>query len=78
MKITRKTNMNEILMKRPELAGLFLSSGMGCMGCPMAQLETVEDGCRAHGMRDKDIDNLIDRLNKEEDEKKNKKGVKKK
>ena len=64
MKITRKTNMNELLMKKPELAGMLLSSGMGCIGCPMAQMETIEDGCRAHGMSDKEIDKLIGRLNK--------------
>ena len=56
--------MNELLMKKPELAGMLLSSGMGCIGCPMAQMETIEDGCRAHGMSDKEIDKLIGRLNK--------------
>jgi len=63
MKITKKTNINELLTKRPELAGFLLSSGMGCMGCPIAQVETLEDGCRAHGMSPKDIDKFIDRLN---------------
>ena len=63
MKITKKTNLNELVMKRPELAGLLLSSGMGCIGCPMAHMETIEQGCKAHGMNDKEIDKLIERLN---------------
>ena len=62
--------MNELLMKKPELAGMLLSSGMGCIGCPMAQMETIEDGCRAHGMSDKDIDRFIERLNDERGKKK--------
>ncbi len=70
MKITKKTKMNDLLMKRPELAGLLLSSGMGCVGCPMAQMETIEDGCKAHGMNSKEIDKFIERLNKEEGKKK--------
>lgn len=70
MKITKKTQMNDLLMKRPELAGLLLSSGMGCVGCPMAQMETIEDGCKAHGMNSKEIDKFIERLNKEEVKKK--------
>lgn len=80
LKITRETNMQALLFHKPELAGMLLSSGMGCMGCPMAQMETIEDGCRAHGMNDKEIDKLIERLNKEEEIKdKNKgKGVKRK
>ncbi len=64
-KITRETNMNQLLMERPELAGMLLSSGMGCMGCPMAQMETLEDGMRAHGMTPKEIDNLIEKMNEE-------------
>ena len=66
IKITRETNMQALLFHKPELAGMLLSSGMGCMGCPMAQMETIEEGCRAHGMNDKEIDELIERLNKEE------------
>jgi len=66
IKITRETNMQALLLHKPELAGMLLSSGMGCMGCPMAQMETIEEGCRAHGMNDKEIDELIERLNKEE------------
>ena len=58
--------MQALLFHKPELAGMLLSSGMGCMGCPMAQMETIEEGCRAHGMNDKEIDELIERLNKEE------------
>jgi len=65
IKITRETNMQALLFHKPELAGMLLSSGMGCMGCPMAQMETIEEGCRAHGMDDKEIDELIERLNKE-------------
>lgn len=63
--ISRDTNMNELIMRKPELIGLLLSSGMGCVGCPMAQMETIEEGCKAHGMNDKQIDKLVDKLNKE-------------
>jgi hybrid cluster-associated redox disulfide protein len=78
MKITKKTNMNVLLMRKPELAGMLLSSGMGCMGCPMAQMETIEEGMRAHGMNTKEIDKFIERLNKEDEKKKKKTGGKNK
>jgi hypothetical protein len=35
------------------------------MGCPMAQMETIEDGCRAHGMSPKEINKLIEKMNEE-------------
>jgi hybrid cluster-associated redox disulfide protein len=70
MKITKKTNMNELLMKKPELAELLFSSGMGCIGCPMAEMETIEEGCKAHGMSDKQIEKFVEKLNKEAESKK--------
>ncbi len=78
LKITKDMNMQALLMHKPELAGMLLSSGMGCMGCPMAQMETIEEGCKAHGMNDKEINKLIEKLNKEEEvkNKKKSKGVK--
>ena len=75
-KVTKDMNMQALLMHRPELAGMLLSSGMGCMGCPMAQMETVEDGCRAHGMSDREIDKFIERLNKEDERKEKNRGRK--
>jgi len=64
MKITRKTDMHKLIMKKPELAGLLFQSGMGCVGCPMAMNETIEQGCLAHGMTKKQIEKLIKELNR--------------
>jgi len=64
MKITRKTDMYKLIMKKPELAGLLFQSGMGCVGCPMAMNETIEQGCLAHGMTKKQIEKLIKELNR--------------
>jgi hybrid cluster-associated redox disulfide protein len=78
MKITKKTDMNELLMAKPELAGLLFQVGMGCAGCPMSMGETLEQGCKVHGMTDKEIDKLIEMLNKNGEKKKKKAGGKKK
>ncbi len=64
MKITKKSRMSEILKKNPEAAEILFSAGMGCCGCPMAQQEILEDGCKAHGMSDKEIDELVKKLNR--------------
>ena len=62
--ITSKTKMSKILGENPNAAELLFESGMGCIGCPMAMQETLEQGCKAHGMSKKDIDKLVERLNK--------------
>ena len=63
MKITAKTKLSEILEKNPNASEILFNAGMGCAGCPMAQGETLEDGCKAHGMDKKEIDELVKELN---------------
>lgn len=63
-KITKKTKLSELVREEKVVEVLF-ESGLGCIGCPMAMEETLEEGCLAHGMNDKDIDKLVERLNKE-------------
>jgi len=62
-KITKKTKLSELLGKNPEAAEILFEAGMHCVGCPMAMNETLEQGCLAHGMTKKQIDELIKRLN---------------
>ncbi len=63
-KITSKTKLSEILKANPDAVEILFEIGMGCCGCPMAMQETLEDGCKAHGMSKKQIDELVERLNK--------------
>ena len=59
-KITKKMTFAEILEKNPEARNPLLEKGMHCMGCPMAQMETLEEGCIAHGI---DPDKVVEELN---------------
>lgn len=63
-KITKETMMSEILEKKPEAAEILFESGMHCVGCPMSMSETLEQGCLAHGMNKKEVDELVKKLNK--------------
>jgi len=64
---TKKTKINELIEQKPEAIEILFEAGMGCVGCPMAQQETIEQGCKAHGMNDKDIKELIEGINKIKD-----------
>ena len=55
-KITKKLTFAELIDKHPEAAEKLAELGLFCGGCPMAQLETIENGARAHGL---DPDELI-------------------
>jgi len=59
-KINKKMSFSEILEKNPEVVGILLEHGMHCIGCPMSQMETLEEGAVAHGLNP---DKLVDEIN---------------
>ena len=59
--ITKKMTFAEIIEKEPEMAMKLAEQGLFCGGCPMAQMETLEQGARAHGL---DPDKLIKNITK--------------
>ena len=63
MKITKETKLSALLQKNPEKAEILFEAGMHCLGCPMAMQETLEQGCLAHGMGEKEIEELVSKLN---------------
>ena len=62
--ITKKTKMSKIIQENPDSVEILFNAGLSCVGCPMAQQETLEEGCKAHGMTDKEIDDLLSKINK--------------
>ena len=65
MEITKKTKFSKILEDGGQKAAeILFESGLHCVGCPMTAQENLEEGCLAHGMNAKDIDKLVDKLNK--------------
>jgi hybrid cluster-associated redox disulfide protein len=60
-KIHKKMTFAELLEENKNAAMLLAGKGLFCGGCPMAMMETIEQGALAHGM---DADELIKELNK--------------
>ena len=59
--ITSKMTFSSVLKKYPETAEIFLEEGMHCVGCPMAASESIEQGCKAHGLNP---DKIVEMLNR--------------
>ncbi len=64
-KISKKTKLGKLLVEKPEAGEILFEAGLSCVMCPMAQQETIEQGCKSHGMSNKEIDELIKKINKE-------------
>lgn len=53
--------IGEVIKANPDKAEVLMSFGMGCVGCPSAQAETIEEAAMVHGLN---LDELIEALNK--------------
>lgn len=60
-KINKKMSFTELLENYPEAAEVLMNSGMHCLGCAMASFETLEQGCKAHGL---DVNKIIEKIKK--------------
>ncbi len=63
--VSKNMTFAETLQNHPESANILFEGGLHCIGCGMAMYETIEQGCLAHGMNKKQIDDLIKKINKE-------------
>jgi hybrid cluster-associated redox disulfide protein len=60
MKIIKDMTIGEVVRDFPASIKVLSGFGMGCVGCPSAQAETIEEACRVHGL---DVEALVIALN---------------
>ncbi|GAA0726477.1 DUF1858 domain-containing protein [Clostridium malenominatum] len=61
MQINKDMTIGEAMRIKPEAAEVLASFGMGCVFCPSAQGETIEQAAMVHGL---DLAKLLEALNK--------------
>ncbi|KNF09807.1 hybrid cluster protein-associated redox disulfide protein [Gottschalkia purinilytica] len=59
--ITKDMLIGEILRAKPNAAEILMQFGMGCIGCPSSQMESLEQAAAVHGL---DVDSILEALNK--------------
>ncbi|MGL4344246.1 MAG: DUF1858 domain-containing protein [Cellulosilyticaceae bacterium] len=58
--ITKDMVIGQILQVDRGLIPILMQSGMHCLGCPSAQMESLEDACAVHGT---DVNALVKQMN---------------
>ncbi len=61
--ITKKVKIMELVSRYPESTVVLMDHGFHCLGCVLAQFETLEQGALAHGMDQKKIEELVKEIN---------------
>jgi hybrid cluster-associated redox disulfide protein len=59
-KFTKKSTISEVLQSNRDLKVVLEGFGMHCFGCPLSQMETLEEASNAHKI---DLNFLLDKLN---------------
>ena len=57
--ITKDTIIGDVIKENPNAVGILMSFGMGCVGCPSSQMETIEQACSIHGL---DLEEVLAKL----------------
>ena len=65
-RFTRDMTILEALQAHPRSRDVFMRSGMTCVNCMGAQMESIEEGARMHEL---DVEQLLRELNRLEEEK---------
>jgi len=61
--ITAEMTVEEVLMKYPKANDIFLEYGLDCMGCQVAEFESIGHAARVYGVN---LDALLKDLNEME------------
>ena len=59
--ITKDLTIGEVIRMKADAPQILMSFGMGCVGCPSSQSESIEDASKVHGLN---LEELLDALNK--------------
>lgn len=62
-KITKDMTFKQALDKFPGAGAVMMKYGLHCIGCHIAAVETIEQGCLAHGLKKEDVENMVKEIN---------------
>jgi hybrid cluster-associated redox disulfide protein len=60
-KITKDMIIEDVVRKYPKTIPVFMAHGLHCIGCHIANYETIAEGAMGHGLED--VSDLIKDLN---------------
>ena len=58
--VTKDMQIGQLLQLDPNIAVILMRAGMHCIGCPSAQMESLEEAAMVHGL---DADILVQQIN---------------
>jgi len=66
-KIDKKINIAELIDRVPESVDIMMEYGLGCVGCMASGGESLEEGAKAHGLNNEEIEEMVGEINEKLD-----------
>ena len=63
IKISRDTNLAELVGEHRNATEVLLDYGLHCVGCALSPFDTLEQGAKLHGKSEEEIDEMVERIN---------------
>lgn len=60
MKVNKDMIIADVIREVPGTIDILFAAGLGCVGCPASQMETLEEAAQVHNL---DLDDLMEKLN---------------
>ena len=60
IEVLKTTQIGEVLRINPNVKDVLMGFGLHCFGCPMSQMETLEEAAAVHGV---DVDLMMEKIN---------------
>ena len=57
---TKNSTIGDVISTNPKLTKILEGFGLHCLGCPMSQMETLEQASEVHGI---DLEFMLEKLN---------------
>lgn len=64
MLVKKEMLLAEVVERWPETIQVIMDYGLHCVGCYVSSAESIEDGCKVHGMSDIEVGHFLRDLNK--------------
>jgi len=62
--VKKEDKIGKLIKKFPQTIEIFTEFELFCVGCPASTYETIEEGAKAHGKTEEEINKLIEKLNR--------------
>jgi len=57
--VVKTMTIGEVMNKDPNVAPVLMGFGLHCFGCPMSQMESLEEAAAVHGV---DVDLMVEKI----------------